>query len=141
MALLKQWLWVRVVEAISEQSLAAIRANADLVIGELGAQSGVTPFGLNEDSVRYVEGFIERQRAQGGDWSGLVNVFGSYFGEAIIAAAGGAWTMSEHGIGVRFANGDWCFPFAKVAKQFENGVDGGDSVLGFYRVAVEQIAR
>ena len=59
-------------DAVPEQTLTAIRANADLLIGELGPQSGVTPFGLNEDSVRYVEGFIERQRAQGGDWSGLV---------------------------------------------------------------------
>ncbi|MEJ0023759.1 MAG: hypothetical protein WDN76_10285 [Alphaproteobacteria bacterium] len=85
-----------------------------------------------------MEGFIERQR--GADPGALVSVLGSFLGEAIIAGTGGAWADSDQGPGVRFANDAMCFPFAKVAKQFADGVDEGESVLGFYRVAVEQIA-
>ena len=29
------------------------------------------------------------------------------------------------------------FPFAKVRKQMRNGLDGGDSILGFFRVISE----
>ncbi len=123
---------------LSPELLAAIRANTQMAISELGGTSGLRGFGLNEKSVAWVEGFIERQR--GADPGALVSVLGSFLGEAIIARAGGAWADSEHGPGVRFANDAMCFPFAKVAKQFADGRDEGESVLGFYRVAVEQIA-
>ena len=123
---------------LSPELLAAIRANVEMAISELGATSGISDFGLNEKSVAWVEGFIERQR--GGDPGALVSVLGSFLGEAIIARAGGAWMQSEQGPGVRFANNAMCFQLAKVAKQFEDGRDEGESVMGFYRVAVEQIA-
>jgi hypothetical protein len=123
---------------LSPELLAAIRANAEMAVSELGGTSGMSDFGLNEKSVAWVEGFIERQR--GSDPGALVSVLGSFLGEAIIARAGGAWMQNEQGPGVRFANSAMCFPFAKVAKQFADGRDEGESVLGFYRVAVEQIA-
>ncbi|HWA20759.1 MAG TPA: hypothetical protein VG735_00015 [Caulobacterales bacterium] len=123
---------------LSPELLAAIRANAEMAVSELGGTSGMSDFGLNEKSVAWVEGFIERQR--GSDPGALVSVLGSFLGEAIIARAGGAWMQSEQGPGVRFANNAMCFPFAKVAKQFADGRNEGESVLGFYRVAVEQIA-
>lgn len=123
---------------LSPELLAAIRANAEMAISELGGTSGLRGFGLNEKSVAWVEGFIERQR--GADPGALISVLGSFLGEAIIANAGGAWMQSEQGPGVRFPNNAMCFPFAKVAKQFADGRDEGESVLGFYRVAVDQIA-
>ena len=125
-------------EPVSDELLSAIRGNAEMAISELGSISDVRDFGLNEKSVAWVDGFIERQR--GGDPGTLVSVLGSFLGEAIIARAGGKWMQSEHGPGVRFRNNAMCFPFAKVAKQFADGKEAGESVLGFYRVAVEQIA-
>lgn len=41
---------------------------------------------------------------------------------------------------MRFPNGDWCFPFAKVGKQWKQGRENGESIFGFYTVAVDQVA-
>jgi len=58
----------------------------------------------------------------------LANVFGLFRGECVVKCYGGAWTERE---------GDWCvtfdsrnvvFPFAKVAKQMENGREDGIGV-------------
>ena len=122
-----------------------IRGNAALVLGELGPISGIEDFGLGPESVAWVDGYIERQRGRMDDAnavSSLVSVLGSYLGEAIIKAAGGAWDVHERDeIGVRFDNGDWCFPFSKVAKQFAcASAEGGDSILSFYNVSIGYIA-
>lgn len=118
--------------------LEMIKSNAAFVIAELGPLSGFD-FGLDRASVAWVEGFIERQRgAADGPESNIVSVLGSYLGEAIIAAAGGRWDETEQGnLGVRFDNGDWCFPFAKVAKQFAGGLEDGESILSFYNVSAD----
>jgi hypothetical protein len=116
---------------MDQTRLTPIRNNADLVITTLGPESGVR-FGLNRESVAWVEGFIEDQRG-GAEAAGLSPVLACFLGEAIIGAVGGTWADDPaHGLGVRFTNGDWCYPFAKVAKQFENGKAAGDGVLGFY---------
>ncbi|MGE3302606.1 MAG: hypothetical protein AB7M12_05780 [Hyphomonadaceae bacterium] len=126
---------------IDEATLAAVQGNARLTIEELGPLSEMA-LGFDEASVAWLEGFIERQRERDHDVEGLVSVLGCFLGEAIIAGAGGGvWDQGEHGLGVRFANGDWCFPFAKMEKQFENGAEAGDGILSFYRVAVEQVAK
>lgn len=122
-----------------------IRGNADLVIEELGPISGVEGFGYGPESVAWVDGYIERQRQRMTDpdaVSSLVSVLGSYLGQAIVAAAGGKWDVHERDeIGIRFDNGDWCFPFSKVAKQFATGLgEGGESVLSFYNVSIGYIA-
>jgi len=124
--------------------LAMIRGNAALVVEELGPISGLE-FGFGPESVAWVDGYIERQRArltEPDTVASLVSVLGSYLGEAIIKAAGGAWDVHERDeIGVRFENGDWCFPFSKVAKQFaDGGGEGGESILGFYNVSIDFIA-
>ncbi len=124
--------------------LALIRGNAALVVEELGPIAGID-FGFGAESVAWVDGYIDRQRRRLADaetTAKLVSVLGSYLGEAIIKAAGGAWDVHERDeIGVRFDNGDWCFPFSKVAKQFA-GADakGGESVLAFYNFSVDLIA-
>ena len=125
--------------------LAMIRGNAALVVDELGPISGLDPFDYGPDAVAWVDGYIERQRQRMDDpeaVSSLVSVLGSYLGEAVIKAAGGAWDVhARDEIGVRFDNGDWCFPFSKVAKQFACGTaDGGESILSFYNVSIGFIA-
>lgn len=125
--------------------LVMIRGNAALVVDELGPISGLDPFDYGPDSVAWVDGYIERQRQRMDDpdaVSSLVSVLGSYLGEAVIKAAGGAWDVhARDEIGICFENGDWCFPFSKVAKQFACGtVDGGESILSFYNVSIGYIA-
>lgn len=120
--------------------LGMIRANTALVIAELGPLSG-REFGLDRDSVAWIDAFIERRRAEGGG-DKLVSVLGSYLGEAIIAAAGGRWDESERGdVGICFANGNCCYPFSKVAKQLAEGRDGGESTLGFYDFSIGPVAQ
>lgn len=128
--------------ALDAETQAQIAHNRDFAIKEFG-QLVDFPFGLSRESVAWVEGFIERQRASGNaePGGGLHSVIGSFLGEAIIAATGGHWNEDDNGIGVLFPNGDKCFPFAKVGKQFENGLEGGDSILSFYNVAVEYVAK
>jgi hypothetical protein len=129
--------------SIDAERLQMIHANAAFAVGELAKISG-TDFGLDAASVAWSEGFIERQRdgLTAETSSGLVNVLGSYLGEAIIAAAPGAhWDADDGGnIGVAFANGDMAYPLTKVAKQLEQGLEGGESILSFYNVCVQHIA-
>lgn len=121
-----------------------LRSNAELAVAELGSLSGLDSFGYDEQSVDWVEGYIERLRAnwpEGGAADKLVTVLGSYLGEAIIRSGGGTWDENDRqGLGVRFPSGDWCFPFSKVAKQLAEGVEGGESIASFYRFAVEHVA-
>ncbi|MEI9899059.1 MAG: hypothetical protein WDN31_01880 [Hyphomicrobium sp.] len=67
-------------------------------VRELAHASGMQ-FGYDQESVAWVEGFIERQRAEFPDTSrGLVSVLGSYLGEAIIEAVPGAdWAEDDNG--------------------------------------------
>jgi len=128
--------------ALNEERLEAIRANAELVVRELGHTSGRT-LGFDGDSVAYVEEFIERQRAQVPETArGLVGVIGCYLGEAIIEAVPGAdWSEDENGaLVVLFANGDAAYPFHKVEKQIAEGLDAGESILIFYNVAKNYVA-
>jgi|SRR5438105_1559691 len=122
-----------------------IRANSDIVVQQLGPHSGIA-FGLNRPSVEWVDGFVERQR-QRPDFddqakSGLVNRLGSFLGECIVANTKGswAWIESQGTVGVQFPNGNCVFPFNKVAKQFDNGRTGGDSVVGLYDSVLAMIA-
>lgn len=127
---------------IDEERRGLIRANAELVTRELTTLRGET-VGLDADSVAYVEGFLERQRAQSATAArDLVGVLGCYLGEAIIAAAPGA-DWAEDGDGtliVQFANGDSAYPFAKVEKQAVEGLEAGESIRSFFDVCVNYIA-
>ena len=113
-----------------------IRANAELVITKLGPLSGLgKAFGYNRASVAWVDGFIEQQRVKEDltpqSVTKLAHVIGSYLGECIVRIHGGQWRQSEGRWGVFYDNGNGVFPFAKVRKQFKNGRDRGDSILGF----------
>ncbi|TDD12329.1 hypothetical protein E1292_02525 [Nonomuraea deserti] len=129
---------------MEEEELQQIQANVSLAIDQLGPLSDVE-FGLNPESVEWVEGFIERQRARPGfdpeRIDGLVGVLGSFLGACIAAATGGRWRKSDDDTwGVLLPDGSTAFPFTKVRKQFRGGVEDGESIAGFYRVAVGFIA-
>ena len=128
--------------SIVREQVRMIEANAALVIDELSSLSQRS-FGFDEESVAWVEGFIERQREGIGAEasSGLINVLGSYLGQAIVAATGAVWDTDDTGnLGIAFANGDMAYPFAKVGKQLAQGVEDGESILSFYNVCVHHIA-
>ena len=113
-----------------------IRANAEMVIEELRPLSSID-FGYTEESVEWLEGYIERLRNSGEFDSvetknRLISVFGSYLGECIVRCYGGTW--KEHGEGdwcVAFDDGTLVFPFAKVTKQMDYGPF--DGITSFYR--------
>ena len=123
--------------------LAKIRANADFALEEFRGLAE-KDIGFDVDSVAWVEGFVERARgryAEGGVPNGLVSVIGSYLGEAIIAETNGHWMEDDAGqLAVQFPNEDAVYPFAKVQKQFDEGVAQGESILSFYTVSVSYIA-
>jgi len=124
--------------------LVMIRANTAFAVEEFGKLRD-EGFGLDADSVSWVEGFIERQRLRlpgGEEPDGLISVIGSYLGEAIIVAAGGRWIEDDNGgVGVLFDSGDTAYPFAKVAKQFEQGLEQGESIASFYKISVDFVAK
>lgn len=123
--------------------LALIANNVELALSEFGRLCEGA-FALDEASVDWVEGFIERQRLQDSvrhDPGALVSVLGSFLGAAIIEATGATWAEDPQGaLVVKFANGDWCAPFAKVAKQFELGRDAGEGIAEFYDFSVNFVA-
>jgi hypothetical protein len=129
---------------MDDEELRQIEANVRLAIEQLGPLGDVD-FGLNSESVQWVEGFIERQRARDdfdvANVGGLVGVLGSFLGACVIAGTGARWHRGDdQRLGVLFPNGSIAFPFAKVEKQFGEGLAGGDSISSFYRIAVDFVA-
>jgi hypothetical protein len=91
-------------------------------------------FGCTDESVKWLDGYIERVRgnfASEADRAQLVSNLGSYLGEAILAAQGGAWARDRYGWHIRFDEEHRAYPFNKVEKQFVYGAE--DSIYGFYR--------
>jgi hypothetical protein len=93
-------------------------------------------FGYNRESVKRVEEFIEEQRSNTAaeEADKLTQVLGSSLGESIIRTYGGVWRQEEEQWGVFFEDGNAVFPFSKVRKQFQNGLAGGDSILGLFEL-------
>lgn len=123
-----------VISAISPDLMHAIAANAEMVKKETGtlAKNEIT---YSEDSVRWVSGFIDRNRD--GDPAGLVDTIGSYLGEAIISNYGGKWIIFDGQPAVEIKPDFVVFPFSKVAKHFENGQE--DSIGRFFSALPELI--
>lgn len=116
--------------SISGEVAAAIEGNVSLVQQRLLADEGIAP----EDwapAVSFLSGIVERQRERldPAARQRLSQVIGSYLGAAAINLHSGRWVETEDGIGVEFAESVIGFPFAKVAKQFENGIE--DNIEGF----------
>ena len=93
---------------------------------------------LNYDtkSVKFVEEFIERQKNSfdSEQRKGLVNSIGSFIGQCVIKNYGGHWQVDQdtQAVCVALDDKNKIFPFAKTAKQFENGLE--DSVYSFYTI-------
>ena len=63
----------------------------------------------------------------------LISVFGSFLGECIVRCYGGAWKQHESGVWcVAFNEDNIAFPFAKVAKQIDYGLE--DGIASFFNV-------
>lgn len=114
-----------------------IRANAEMVVKQLRALSG-TDFGYTKESVDWLEGYIERLR-NSGEFESVdmkdkpTSVLGSFLGECIVRCYGGTWKQHESGMWcVAFNDDNMAFPFAKVAKQIENGLE--DGIASFFNV-------
>jgi len=96
-----------------------------------------TSLGINfdEKGVKYLEGFIERTKSQIAkeEWSGLISSCGAFLGQSIIEQYGGEWSTQENGqISISFDENNKVFPFSKVSKQFDNGLE--DSIYSFYSI-------
>lgn len=87
------------------------------------------------DSVKYLEGFIERQKTRFSEdkSKGLINSCGAFLGQCIIENYGGKWVRDDNGqVAISFDSQNMVYPFAKVSKQFENGLE--DSVYSMYTI-------
>ena len=113
---------------------AKMRAAAQQVIA-LFRENNDVHLALDLDGVRWVDGYIERIRANfpREKRGGLVAYLGAFVGECIIHTYGGAWTRDENGMwGVSVSSRIWACPAAKIDKQFDNGPE--DSVASFVEV-------
>ena len=116
-----------------------IKANADLTIRMLRPLSRIN-FGYTPESVQWLEGYIERLR-QSGEFTTetvrnkMVSVFGSFLGECIIRRYGGVWAQNNGVWCVAFDGNNSAFPFAKVSKQIDNGLE--DGIGSFFSVIPE----
>jgi hypothetical protein len=114
-----------------------IRANAEMVVQQLRPLSGID-FGYTKESVEWLEGYIERLRNSGEfdnveTKNKLTSVFGSFLGECVVRCYGGRWKLHEAGVWcVAFKEDQAAFPFAKVAKQIDNGIE--DGISSFFNV-------
>ncbi|HUS36496.1 MAG TPA: hypothetical protein VM680_14185 [Verrucomicrobiae bacterium] len=112
-----------------------IQANAQMTVEQLRQLSRID-FGYNAASIEWLEGYIERLRTSGeyedeATKEKLISVFGSFVGECIVRCYGGEWTTDKDGNwSVRFGD-NFAFPFTKVTKQIENGLE--DGIGGFFR--------
>lgn len=90
----------------------------------------------DEAGVRWLEGYIDRARLRESDdksRNGSIHLIGAFLGECTIRDLGGQWARHEGMLCVVLNEGGKVFPHNKVTKQFNNGTEGGDSILGFYR--------
>ena len=113
-----------------------IKANAEMVIKELRPLSRID-FGYTLESVEWLEGYIERLRTSEEFASeelrhNLTNMFGCFLGECIVRRYGGKWEQQDGRWCVAFNHENAACPFAKVAKQFDNGLDDGIAI--FFKV-------
>lgn len=123
------------------EEIRQIRANAELVVNALAGETDF-PFGFDAASVEWLNGYIDRIRAN--EWTEeetdqLVNNLGAYLGEAIIAAYGGGWVRDQYSWAICWDERNCAYPFAKVFKHLKNGPE--DSIYSFYTTIAALRAR
>lgn len=109
-----------------------IQRNAELVREQMGPISGLA-FDYDAESVRWVDGYINRQYERGLDdalLSTMESVLGSYLGECIRRNYGGAWHEDVYGWHIRFNAENGVYPFSKVRKQLDAGPE--ESIYSFF---------
>jgi len=113
-----------------------IRANAAWVAENFGKQSGIEPFAHTDESIAYLDDFLDRQaavvKASEASINKFVSLLGAYLGECIIARYGGEWQESPQSLFISIRSGNQSYilqPFHKVYKRIANGAE--DS-LGCY---------
>ena len=116
------------------------KSTAEEFIPDARQVSGMD-FGYTRESVEWLEVYIERLRKSGQftdptTKTNLVGVFGSFLGECIIHCYGGAWAQRDEGWCVEFRKDTWVLPFARVSKQFENGLEDG---IGWFFEAIPEV--
>ncbi len=116
---------------------AKIRENARTAVETFGSLSKRgAAFGYNRDTIAWVEEFLEEQRRKPhtstADNERLLQLVGSYLGECLIRTYGGAWRDDGNDWGIFFDELNAAFPFRKARKQFENGLEAGESILGLF---------
>jgi hypothetical protein len=106
---------------------------AALFISTMSQAAGVE-LKLDEPSIEWADGFIERQRTLHGEDEnrGMSNVIGSFLGECIIANYGGSWRSDGQNWGVYFDDSNAVFPFSKAQKQLAGGHEDGESIHSFF---------
>jgi hypothetical protein len=109
-----------------------IKKNAQWVIDNFRPQSGLEGFGFDEESIAYLDTFIDRQgesfRANEKSLDRIVSLIGAFLGEAIIATYGGHWQQNEARISLVVETGKnthFLQPFQKVHARITNGPEDG----------------
>ncbi len=113
--------------------LKAIKGNVEVVKTVLAEQLNVK-LDLNEESIKWIDEYINRNRdgIEKETKERLIDMFGSFLGEAIIENYGGTWALHDGAVGIHLKEQSWAFPFSKVEKQMYNGPE--DSIYSFYTV-------
>jgi hypothetical protein len=115
---------------MKEQIQEAAEAFIGIAKEVTGKQIGFTP-----DSVKWLDGYIEEQRAEGAFAEEdvrrmLTNMYGAFLGQCIIQCYGGDWQERDGRWAVAFDDRNAVFPLTKVAKQIHNGPE--DSIFGMF---------
>jgi hypothetical protein len=128
----------------SMSAFQQIRANAAWVADNFGKQSGIEPFAYTDESVAYLDDFLDRQadvvKASEGSVNKFVSLLGAYLGECIIAKYGGEWQESPQGLFIRIRSGkQHCIlqPFQKVYKRIANGTE--DNLASYFTHFIPQV--
>ena len=87
----------------------------------------------DSEGLSLLEAYVQAQHEQGvAPTETNIQGSGAFLGEFIIRHLGGEWGKYEDTVMVRLDAGNRVFPFAKVAKQWVNGIEGGDAVSSLY---------
>jgi hypothetical protein len=124
--------------ALSEQDIAGIAYNAQLVREQLSGLAGhdLPP---GRDGVKFLDGFLDRNRGQLDDATKakVADMAGCYLGAALIAEFGGRWIRDQTfggNLAVEVTPQLVCYPLTKAHKHVFDGP--GDSVRAFFNSVV-----
>lgn len=125
---------------------ARVRELAEFVRVRFSSESNA-PVGFDRMSVERLEQTIERERAgynsPGAIPEDLIAQYGAFLGECVLASADGHWVWDEfqHDWGLALSMGGRISPAGKVWRQFMHGRDGGESIIAFYDIVVDYLAK